>query len=250
MNPLSILENLPWFAAILLPLSGTANHEISVVASWHGRLMVLAWGVFIPLGVLVARYFKITPQQKWPQELDNKTWWRGHLFFQNSGFMVALLGLYLIWGVGAGATTSQLVHAYLGYAVSVLAAVQILSGYARGTKGGPTDVTMRGDHYDMSAKRKAFEHVHKSLGWLAVFLAIATLLMGLVVADAPRWMLLVLLLWWAALASIAYAWQKQNRCVDTYQAIWGADMAHPGNHMPSIGWGITRQSAQSSPPHQ
>lgn len=41
--------------------------------------MVVAWGVLLPLGILIARFFKVTPRQRWPAELDNKFWWYSHL---------------------------------------------------------------------------------------------------------------------------------------------------------------------------
>ena len=63
---------------------------------------------------------------------------------------------------------------------------------------------------------------------------------GLLLADAPRWMPLALGLWWLSLLGLAWQWQKQGRCIDTYQAIWGPDARHPGNHLPPIGWGIRR----------
>ena len=95
----------------------------------------------------------------------------------------------------------------------------------------------------MSPRRQRFERLHKSMGWLAVGLSVAVLLLGLAVADAPRWMLLSLLVWWCALALCAALWQRQGRCLDTYQVIWGADPAHPGNRLRPIGWGVRRWSS-------
>ena len=89
----------------------------------------------------------------------------------------------------------------------------------------------------MSPHRLPFERIHKSLGWLTVLSAMAVIALGLLVADAPRWMPLVLLAWWPALA---LRWQGQGRCIDTYQAIWGPDPVHPGNRQRPIGWGVRR----------
>ena len=71
-------------------------------------------------------------------------------------------------------------------------------------------------------------------------MAIVLILMGLSVVDAPRWMPVILILWWLALGFAAWFWQKQGRCTDTYQAIWGPDPQHPGNALPPIGWGVRR----------
>jgi hypothetical protein len=101
-------------------------------------------------------------------------------------------------------------------------------------------VQPRGDHYDMTPHRLHFERVHKGLGWLSVLAALAVLGLGLQVADAPRWMAGLLAVWWLLLAVLAWQWQRQGRCIDTYQAIWGPDPRHPGNRLKPIGWGVRR----------
>ena len=67
---------------LLAPASGAAEHHIAPWAAWHGRLMVLAWAVLLPVGVLVARFFKVMPGQDWPLRLDNKSWWHAHRLLQ------------------------------------------------------------------------------------------------------------------------------------------------------------------------
>lgn len=69
------------------PLSGVSEHSVEPNVFWHARLMVLAWGIFLPLGGLVARYFKVTPRQDWPRVLDNKFWWQAHPWFQYTGVL-------------------------------------------------------------------------------------------------------------------------------------------------------------------
>jgi hypothetical protein len=122
----------------------------------------------------------------------------------------------------------------------VLGWLQVGTGLARGSKGGPTSAELRGDHYDMTPRRLGFERVHKRLGWLAVLAAIGVIAMGLAITDAPRWMALMLTAWWLALAGLAWRWQRQGRCIDTYQAVWGPDPLHPGNRLEPIGWGVRR----------
>lgn len=234
---LSAYDALAWF---LQPLSGSTIHDVSPWVSWHGRLMVLSWGVLLPLGVLVARFFKVMPGQHWPRVLDNKLWWKTHLHGQSWALAVALLGVGLVWGHAGGANALARCHGMLGWAVMGLGALQALAGFARGSKGGPTDAVLRGDHYDMTAWRKGFERIHKSLGYLALALACTALGLGLMVADAPRWMVLGLGLWWLTLIAAFWRLQARCRCIDTYQAIWGSDLQHPGNQMTPIGWGIHR----------
>lgn len=225
---------------LMTPLSGSAQHHIETWASWHARCMVLGWGVMLPLGALAARYFKVTPGQRWPEQLDNKAWWHGHRALQWAGIAVMTVGAGLAWGRGHGLTAAAQWHGWAGWALVAAGWLQIASGLARGSKGGPTDVQLRGDHYDMTAHRVRFERWHKGLGWLSVLAAVAVAALGLVLADAPRWMPVTLTIWWLLLAGAAVHLQRQGRCVDTYQAIWGPDPQHPGNRMKPIGWGIQR----------
>lgn len=222
------------------PLSGVSSHYIAPWASWHARAMVLSWGLLIPAGALAARYFKVLPGQPWPDQLDNKGWWNAHRSCQYLGMMLAAVGVALAWNRGTQATTVANWHHWLGWMVVSAGVVQLLSAWLRGTKGGPTSQTMRGDHYDMTVHRKTFEHVHKGLGWLALCVAIATIVLGLIAADAPRWMVVALSLWWLALLTLGWYWQRRGRCIDTYQAIWGPEPQHPGNQRSPIGWGVHR----------
>ena len=86
-----------WFS----PLSGAVSHEIAPWAYWHARCMVLAWGVLLPLGAIVARFYKVLPGQNWPRELDNARWWHGHRRLQWAGVGVMTLGLWLAWNHAA-----------------------------------------------------------------------------------------------------------------------------------------------------
>lgn len=241
---MSLLQN-DWLVWWLLPLSGSTTHEQLVGVAWHGRIMVLCWGMALPLGVMAARFFKVMPGQEWPRELDNTSWWKTHLYGQGAAVVLALFGVALMWNSTQGATLSARLHAYMGWVVTSLGALQALTGLARGSKGGPTDLTLRGDHYDMTAHRNAFEWTHKLLGYLVLLLAFGTVLLGLWVADAPRWMLLAIGMWWLVLVA-AFVWlQRRGLCMDTYQAIWGPDAQHPGNRVGPIGWGIKRYGAES-----
>jgi hypothetical protein len=79
-----------------------------------------------------------------------------------------------------------------------------------------------------------------------LLLAIAAIALGLIAADAPRWMPLTLALWWTTLAAWAWRAQRAGRCIDTYQAIWGPEARHPGNRLTPIGLGVHRPDPHSS----
>jgi len=34
-------------------------HDVGFHVAWHGRFMTLAWGFLVPLGVVIARYYKV-----------------------------------------------------------------------------------------------------------------------------------------------------------------------------------------------
>jgi hypothetical protein len=208
----------------MLPLSGAATHDIAPLVSWHARLMVLAWSVMIPLGVLAARFFKVTPRQDFPARLDNPFWWHAHRGLQYTGVVLALFAVGLIWQMNAVLDANNW-HSLFGYVLLALGLLQIGSAHLRGTKGGPTDVAkglpLEGDHYCMTRHRRIFEYLHKGMGYAALALTVLTTALGLVLADAPRWMALVISLWWLFLIG-GFVWlQKRRRAVDTYTAIWG-----------------------------
>ncbi len=225
---------------LLTPLSGAPEHVIASWAYWHARWMVLAWGLLLPAGALVARFFKITPSQQWPREVDNRMWWHLHRALQYGGIGLMTLGALSAWDHGSRGTALARWHAIAGWVLCGAGWAQILGALTRGSKGGPTEPEVRGDHYDMTPWRRSFERLHKGVGWAAVAASVGVIVSGLVVADSPRWMIIVLVGWWLVFTAAFALLQARGRCVDTYQAIWGPDPRHPGNAMRPIGWGVQR----------
>ena len=219
-------------------------HQIDFGSQWHARMMFLAWGILLPCGILMARFFKITPKQNFPHELDNQLWWYSHVYLQAIGCIISFLSLLFILYYNSHNIDAPL-HRLLGWATMILCSIQILLGQFRGTKGGPTypapDGSWRGDHYDMTTYRYVFEYIHKILGYVTLLCSWGTTLSGLWYVNAPKGMVLFILLFWAGLISIFVFLQRQGRAVDTYQAIWGTDPKHPGNTKKIVGWRIKRQ---------
>lgn len=221
---------------LLAPIDMARPHDVPATLSWHARSMVLAWVVLVPLGVLSARYLKVTPRQDWPRELDNRTWWTLHRLFQYSAGAFMLGGLVLAIRrpeLVESLTAQAWLHRGLGWIVLGLAVVQFLSAVFRGSKGGPTapaaDGTFRGDHYDMTPRRIVFEWVHKNSGRLAIVLSVPVVLSGLWQLNAPHWMWLVIFGWWCLLTFLSVYAERRFGAFDTYQAIWGPDPDLPGN---------------------
>lgn len=234
---------------LMSPIDPSRAHEVGWLLSWHARAMVAGWAILVPLGIIVARYFKVTPGQKWPRELDSRFWWNTHRAVQYGAGLAMLIGLTLALThseITTSLTQSAWLHRWLGWTVLTLGAAQFVSAWLRGSKGGPTDPapdgSWHGDHYDMTRRRVIFERYHKFCGLVAAVLAIATVLSGLWQLNAPRWMWFVLSLWWAGLA-LVIAWLEQRiGALDTYQAIWGNARDLPGLERPPIGIRVRRRS--------
>jgi hypothetical protein len=89
-----------------------------------------------------------------------------------------------------------------------------------------------------------FEVFHKTMGYGLLFLGAGTILMGLWETNEPCWMWLAIMVWWVVLVLLFCILQRRGMAVDTYQAIWGADPAHPGNQRPAPKWGVRRPGNQ------
>lgn len=234
---------------LLGPVDVSRAHEVGQLVSWHGRLMVLAWGGLLPLGVLIARFFKVLPKQDWPDQIDNRLWWYSHQLLQYAGFAAVLAGLVAIL-MHTGISGRMEYHRICGYAVVLLCLLQVLSGWFRGSRGGPDEKgeggSIAGDHYDMTPRRKVFEVYHKSMGYAAILLACTAIVSGLWEANAPRWMWIAIGSWWLVLTIAFVCFQRNGMTIDTYQAIWGTDSVHPGNRLRPIGWGVRRWERDES----
>ena len=101
------------------------------------------FGVIAPLAILAARFGKFWPGQRRPDEPDSQHWWRMH-WIPNLG--VTLLSLVAVYLVLRLRNETQTYHCSSGYVTLALVAIQIFNGLARGSKGGPTEPEMRGDH--------------------------------------------------------------------------------------------------------
>ena len=194
----------------------------------HGLLMAAAWLGLLPAGVLIARFFKVTRSQDWPNELDNQFWWHSHRVLNYAGVLFATIGFAWIFLVLDGLSLASW-HGRLGMLTLVLAWLQVASGLLRGSKGGPTDTgadpadarTWRGDHFDMTRRRRLFEAWHKTAGYLALALAVPSAWLGLRQIGAG--ISVQALPWAAALIFLVLfrRFARQGRWIDTYEAIWG-----------------------------
>lgn len=193
----------------------------------HAALMLASWSVLLPAGALLARYGKVTADQDFPREADNPFWWNWHRGLQYVGTALATAAFALVLSQTGGRFATW--HGLLGLLVLVLGWGQVLAGWLRGSKGGPSDDTAdpdhpeswRGDHFDMTLRRRLFERWHKTAGWACLALAAVVALLGAELIGAPGWLLAALgILQGAALLAILDG-VVRRRWIDTYAALWG-----------------------------
>ncbi|KAG0540535.1 hypothetical protein BDA96_03G417700 [Sorghum bicolor] len=125
---------------------------------WHGAMAGLGWGVLMPVGVALARYFR----------RHDPFWFYAHVSVQGVGFVLGAVG------VAAGFKLRDDVpgadsHQALGVAVLVFGCLQVLAFLARPDKG--------------SKVRRYWNWYHHYVGRAAVACAVANVFIGLSIAH-------------------------------------------------------------------
>ncbi|MDP2410717.1 MAG: cytochrome b561 domain-containing protein [Pseudolabrys sp.] len=207
--------------------------------NYHAILMVGVWIVLVPLCIITIRYGKPKPTLNGIREqvrLKNAVWW---------WFSVHKFGLYLavvlsLAGLAAAVTVSRgfsgSVHAIFGIMTIVLGCLQVISGLLRGTHGGrnyhtavPDDPsTWRGDHYDMTPRRRKFEAYHRTAGYFAGFFAVGAVASGLMQYPMPV-LGTAILIFALFVLLLCIALEYKGLRYDGYRAAHGYNPEHPYN---------------------
>jgi len=151
----------------------------------HGCLMAFAWGIVMPIGVLVARFLKPPPattSHSYDREAANApsvsplkharaaAWYRAHRALQMAGMAMALAGM-IISLTRTEFGSIDTVHGDLGLATMALGLIQ------------PINAVLRPPKSDGSGPKKtirtAWEVLHKSLGYIALSLGVVTIFLGI-----------------------------------------------------------------------
>ena len=193
----------------------------------HGLLMSIVWLVVLPICIFITRFFKVTPKQNFPKKLDNKFWWYIHLGCNISAMVICTFAFYIMYDL-MGFSTST--HAILGYTTLGLMYLQGLIGYLRGTTGGdyPHPEGKKWDHFDMTKRRLIFEHSHKTVGYVALFVAFAATFTGIYTMQMP-WYFYIIQVSVTVIIALLYLIYWNKKRYTTYQAIFGLDKNLPGN---------------------
>ncbi|KAL2475683.1 Cytochrome b561 and DOMON domain-containing protein [Abeliophyllum distichum] len=103
--------------------TGHISHHHRHLRTVHGTVNIIGWGILLPVGVIIARYFKKLP-------LKCNDWYSLHVMSQLSGFLMGTLG----WGLGlviknAAKETRMSTHGILGTIIFAFAALQPNEGH-------------------------------------------------------------------------------------------------------------------------
>lgn len=215
------------------------GRTIQIHWGYHALLMVGIWLVLVPICIIAIRFGKPKPTFTGIREqvrLTSLAWWwfSVHKFGLYLAVGLSLVGLAVALTVSRGFSGS--VHSMFGITTIVLGGLQVISSLLRGTHGGrnyhhavPDDPsTWRGDHYDMTPRRRKFEAFHKNAGYFTGFFALGAVASGLMQYPLPALAGAVLAIAGVALA-LCIALEYKGRRYDGYRAAHGYDREHPFN---------------------
>ncbi|KAM0061160.1 putative DOMON domain, cytochrome b561/ferric reductase transmembrane [Helianthus debilis subsp. tardiflorus] len=125
----------------------------------HGLLNAIGWGALIPIGAMIARYFKD----------DKSSWFYAHVFIQLSGFFTGLAGI--ITGIQLNSRIDVDVdkHKAIGLAVVTLGCLQIIGALMRPK--------------EKSKSRKYWNWYHHNIGRILIILAAFNVFYGIYLAN-------------------------------------------------------------------
>lgn len=125
---------------------------------WHGAMAGLGWGVLVPLGVALARYFK----------RHDPFWFYAHVSVQGVGFVLGTAGVVAGFRLDDDVPGAD-AHQALGITILVCGCLQVLAFLARPGKD--------------SKLRRYWNWYHHNVGRAAVACAVANIFIGLSIAH-------------------------------------------------------------------
>ncbi|KAG7533444.1 Cytochrome b561/ferric reductase transmembrane, partial [Arabidopsis thaliana x Arabidopsis arenosa] len=140
-----------------------ANDIMLLVKNIHGLVNAVCWGIFMPIGVMAARYMRTY------KGLD-PTWFYIHIFFQTTGYFGGLLGglgtaIYMAKHTGMRSTP----HTVIGIFLFALGFLQILALKARPDKN--------------HKYRKYWNWYHHTVGYVVIVLSVYNIYKGLAILQ-------------------------------------------------------------------
>jgi hypothetical protein len=215
------------------------GQTIQIHWDYHAIFMVFVWFVLVPLCIVTIRFGKPKPTLNGIREevrLTNIVWWwfSVHKFGLMFAVGLSLLGMVVALTVSQGLSGS--LHSIFGLTTIALGCLQVVSGWFRGKHGGrnyfksvPDDPsTWRGDHYDMTPRRRKFEAYHKTAGYFVFFFATGAVASGLMQYRMPVLAGVIVTVTLVVLVLSVVLEYKGFR-YDGYRAAHGYNLEHPFN---------------------
>ncbi len=218
---------------------GFLGRTVEIHWNYHAILMVAIWVILVPLCVIAIRFGKpkpipngITEQVK----LTNLVWWwfSLHKYGLYLAIGLSLVGLAIALVASSGFSGS--VHSMFGLATIMLGCLQVIAGWLRGKHGGryyytadPDDPsTWRGDHFDMTRRRRMFAAYHKTAGYFAGFFAVGAVASGLMQFSMPV-LTGVIMITVLVILGLCIVLEYKGLRYDGYRAAHGNNPDHPYN---------------------
>ncbi|CBI38284.3 unnamed protein product, partial [Vitis vinifera] len=148
------------FVSLMDCQSGTVQTPYSRLRMSHGVLNMLGWGVLMPIGIIVARYFK---------QFD-PTWFYVHVSIQSGGFILGSVGVVCGLVLNDRINANVAKHKALGIVILVLGCLQVTAFLARPDK--------------VSKVRKYWNWYHHGVGKVLIALAVVNVFYGIHLGNA------------------------------------------------------------------
>ncbi|KAM3387912.1 hypothetical protein ACQJBY_010621 [Aegilops geniculata] len=138
---------------------GESGEEGFPAKRWHGLLSMMGWGVLLPMGMMVARYFR----------RQDPYWFYGHIAVQGLGFLIGIAAVVLGFRLNGDGLKNIVVHKVIGISILSMACLQVTAVLARPDK--------------TSKVRRFWNWYHHNIGRVAILLAMANVFLGLTIAK-------------------------------------------------------------------
>ncbi|CAM0904028.1 unnamed protein product [Alopecurus aequalis] len=147
------------YASATLSSGGGLSDSGFPTKRWHGLLSMMSWGVLLPMGMMVARYFR----------RQDPYWFYCHMAVQGIGFLVGIAAVVLGFRLDDDGLNNIDVHKAIGIAILAMASLQVTAVLARPNK--------------TSKVRRFWNWYHHNIGRVAIVLAMVNVFLGLTIAK-------------------------------------------------------------------
>ncbi|KAI4306121.1 hypothetical protein L6164_029428 [Bauhinia variegata] len=148
----------------------STSQHLKSLREVHGVLCIVGWGTLLPIGVIGARYFKVSPFQK-------EWWFDLHIICQSSGYLIGTAGWAIgLWLGHASRYYFFYTHRVLAIFIFTLATLQILALRLRPNVKDPY--------------RKYWNMYHHFVGYATLVLIFINIFRGISIlrgGDAWKW---------------------------------------------------------------